>query len=633
MRRDKTSGGATDLGGGAKVLYEDADMVVVDKPAGMISGKPDDQTGKTLFHLVKRYVGATPPPRPDRAHREAPAGAAGREMNQRAWIIHRLDRDVSGLLVFAKTHTAYLALKDQLQRRQVQRRYLAVVARQMPLTPAGQWKWIDAFLEDSGPGTRVRVAQPRQMETRRRRGAEAPERAITYYRVIAAAGGRSLLAVRLETGRKHQIRAHLAFEGHPILGDRLYGRGRESIGRLSLHAWELAFAHPATGQEMQFLAPPPAGFLDKVGSVHEVLQREAKEAAVAAAGAVVAPSAAMSPQRGKNVADRGAVAAPSAATSPQTGRHVAAKSAATAPSAKAPGAAPASAKAPSKGWDHVAGWYEDLISGHRSDYHEELIIPGVLRLLAPQKGRLVLDLACGEGMLCRKLAELGVHGVGIDASKRLIDAAARLSTPLPEYIRPLFITGDVRALEELGELAGRESSFDAAVSVLALMNMDPIEPVLRGAGRLLKIGGTFTAVIMHPAFRAPGQTSWGFEYPPGHLPKRERRKLGRKSAGPGEPAAQMHQYRRVEAYLSPMQREIVMNPGAAAHGQEAVTTLTFHRPLQAYIQAFAQAGLLVDALEEWPSHRQTDGGPFAAEHDRARREIPMFLALRGRRVK
>jgi hypothetical protein len=92
------------------------------------------------------------------------------------------------------------------------------------------------------------------------------------------------------------------------------------------------------------------------------------------------------------------------------------------------------------------------------------------------------------------------------------------------------------------------------------------------------------------------------------------------------------QYRRVDAYLSVASRPIVMNPGQVAAGAPAVTTVTWHRPIQAYVSAFAAAGLLVDALEEWPSHRQSEPGPRAAEEDRARREIPMFLAIRGRRV-
>ena len=604
MRRDKTTRDSVALPGGASVIHEDAELLVVDKPAGMIAGKPDDQTGKTLFHLIKQHV-------------KAQGGHGRGEEGQRAWIIHRLDRDVSGLLVFAKTHTAYLALKDQLKRRQVQRRYLAVVAGEMPITPAGQWQWIDAFLEDAGPGKRVRLVRPPKGMGPRRPAAAKPAgeaglRAITYYRVLAAGRGRSLLAVRLETGRKHQIRAHLAGEGHPIVSDRLYGGRHEPYGRLALHAWELAFAHPTTGQPAHFLAPPPAGFLEQVGVAAGVLQREAEEPA-----AEVAP-----PRR-------------------EAGPAVSARrEAAAAPKAKRKGEA---------GWDHVAGWYEELVTRHRSDYHEELVLPGVLRLLAPQPGQRVLDIACGEGLLCRHLAGLGCRCVGVDAAEHLVQTARRLAAPLAADMRPEFLVGDVRRLLELPDLARRQGAFDAATCVLSLMNMDPFEPAVRAAAALLAPGGSYVAIIMHPAFRAAGQTSWGYErIEPGEPQARAEPKSGPKpqrkpQRGPQRPGRRgeradrpepvpMHQYRRVDAYLSPAHQSILMNPGAAAHGKPAITTITWHRPIQTYIKAFAEAGLLIDALEEWPSHRSSQPGPHAAEHDRARREIPMFLAMRGRRV-
>jgi hypothetical protein len=92
------------------------------------------------------------------------------------------------------------------------------------------------------------------------------------------------------------------------------------------------------------------------------------------------------------------------------------------------------------------------------------------------------------------------------------------------------------------------------------------------------------------------------------------------------------QYRRVDGYLSSGSKEIVMNPGAAASGKEPVVTMTYHRPIQAYINALGHAGFAVDAMEEWPSVRQSQPGPRAAEENRARREIPMFLALRAVRL-
>jgi hypothetical protein len=134
--------------------------------------------------------------------------------------------------------------------------------------------------------------------------------------------------------------------------------------------------------------------------------------------------------------------------------------------------------------------------------------------------------------------------------------------------------------------------------------------VLTGVATALRPGGVLVAVIPHPAFRAARQTSWGFE-----------------KTGSGD----VHQYRRVDGYLSPAQARIVHNPGAVASGARPVETWTFHRPLETYVRACADAGLLVDRLEEWPSVRRSTG-PRAREENRARREIPLFLALRARRI-
>jgi hypothetical protein len=138
--------------------------------------------------------------------------------------------------------------------------------------------------------------------------------------------------------------------------------------------------------------------------------------------------------------------------------------------------------------------------------------------------------------------------------------------------------------------------------------MDPLAPVMQAVAAALKPGGTFVWVITHPAFRAPGQSDWAWD------PKTAR------------------QYRRIDGYLSPGQKPIDMNPGKAARGEQTATTWTFHRPLQTYVEALARAGMLVDRLEEWPSLRASTSGPRAAEENRARREIPLFLGVRARKL-
>lgn len=216
--------------------------------------------------------------------------------------------------------------------------------------------------------------------------------------------------------------------------------------------------------------------------------------------------------------------------------------------------------------------------------------------------------------------------VGIDASGKLIESARRGGAVDP---RQHFEIGDVRALD-LAALGG-PSSFDAVTCVMAMMNIDPLEPMIGAAGQLLRPGGCFVGVILHPAFRAPGQTAWGWTGEGGATragpPRRVvRSRDGQKSLVQGP---ETRQFRRVDAYLTPARREIVMNPGAASEGRLAVTTTTHHRPIQTYVALLASAGLLIDAIEEWSSPRQSAPGPGAEEENRIRREIPMFLAIRA----
>jgi SAM-dependent methyltransferase len=283
----------------------------------------------------------------------------------------------------------------------------------------------------------------------------------------------------------------------------------------------------------------------------------------------------------------------------------------------------------SSSWDHVAEWYDQLVGERGSDHHERVILPGTLRLLGDVRGRRILDVACGQGILCRRLAALGASVSGTDASPRLIALAKR-----QEGERPIdYFVGDAR---RLGDAV--PGTFDAVTCIMALMNIDPLGPVMEGIASKLAPSGMFVAVMLHPAFRAPGQTSWGWEENKaaegawrGSSAERDRPDRGRRKPGQSKPreVSDVRQYRRVDGYLSPGEREIVMNPGRVASGAKAITTLTYHRPIQSYVSALASAGLLVEALEEWPSLRTSQPGPRAAEENRIRREIPMFLAIRA----
>ncbi len=242
-------------------------------------------------------------------------------------------------------------------------------------------------------------------------------------------------------------------------------------------------------------------------------------------------------------------------------------------------------------WDQAAAWYDNLVGTRGTDFHKKIILPGVHRLLALKKGSRVLDLACGQGVLSRFLAQKGMKVEGVDASEELIRfARGRSKTGVRYHI------GDAR-----DEAAVPENRFDGIACILALQNMEELEPVFDNVFRGLKPGGRFVMVVTHPCFRIPRQSHWGWD---------EEKKL---------------EYRRVDRYASEISIPIVTPPIATSK----VFTLTYHRPLQSYFTALAEAGLLVDGLEEWVSNKTSEPGKRAKAENRARKEIPLFLAIRA----
>lgn len=209
------------------VAYEDDHLVVVDKPAGISmhpgAGAP---TGTLVGQLVT-------------------LGATGGEDPDRPGIVHRLDRDTSGLLVVARSDTAFVALQDAIRKREVAREYLALV-KGRPRSRAGR---IDAP-----------IGRDRRDPTRRSLDTEEPRDAVTWFEVVETMRQRALLDVRLETGRTHQIRVHLAAIDLPVSGDVTYGVPSDlGLERQFLHAHRLRFAHPVTGAEIALESPLPNG--------------------------------------------------------------------------------------------------------------------------------------------------------------------------------------------------------------------------------------------------------------------------------------------------------------------------------------------------------------------------------------
>lgn len=242
-------------------------------------------------------------------------------------------------------------------------------------------------------------------------------------------------------------------------------------------------------------------------------------------------------------------------------------------------------------WGKVAVWYDDLVGDQGSEYHREVIFPGVVRMLRLQSGEKVLDVACGQGAFCRLLAEKGASVSGMDAAAPLVNIARERGPASISYG-----VGDARKLDFLSE-----NHFDAVVCILAIQNIDQLAPVFAGIARTLKPAGRFVMAMMHPAFRGPKFTSWGWD------------------------AAAGVQFRRTDRYLLPRKEPIFTHPGQ----KTGEYTWEFHRPLQNYVRALRGAGLYVDSLEEWPSHKNSDSGPRAPAENQARREIPMFLAIRA----
>jgi RluA family pseudouridine synthase len=206
-----------------RVVHEDRDILVVDKPAGLLTSTVPREKRPTLLAAVRQYVKI-------------------REPRARVGLIHRLDRDASGLLVFSKNNDAYVSLKRQFLKHSVDRIYLALVHG----VPTPREGTIVSLLTERADGT---VHSTRDV----RRG----ERAITHYQTLEQRKGTSLVRVRLETGKKHQIRVHLAERGVPIVNDPIYGGENEmSNGRLMLAAVELMLDHPRTGRRLTFRADP-----------------------------------------------------------------------------------------------------------------------------------------------------------------------------------------------------------------------------------------------------------------------------------------------------------------------------------------------------------------------------------------
>ena len=214
-----------ELMAGVKMMYEDDDIIVIDKPPGLLSIATEEEKERTAFRILNDYVRENNP-------------------KSRVFIVHRLDRETSGVMLFAKSEAVKQRLQDNWKELILERSYVVLVEGQVKEEKGTIKNW----LKESSTKTMF-VSRPGDGLV-----------SVTHYQVIEKSSLYSLLAVQLETGRKNQIRVHMQSIGHSVVGDRRYGGKRSPIDRLGLHARILAFTHPVTGETLRFETAIPAKF-------------------------------------------------------------------------------------------------------------------------------------------------------------------------------------------------------------------------------------------------------------------------------------------------------------------------------------------------------------------------------------
>jgi tRNA pseudouridine32 synthase/23S rRNA pseudouridine746 synthase/23S rRNA pseudouridine1911/1915/1917 synthase len=211
---------------GVALLYEDADVIVVDKPCGLLTMGTERDKSRTVHSVLNDYVRKGNP-----------------KSRNRIYIVHRLDRDTSGILLFAKSEQAKLFLQSDWDN--TSKIYLTAVFGHLD-QPRGT---ISSYLAENSALKVYSTPDPARGKLSH-----------TAYTLIKERNGLSLLQIKLLTGRKHQIRVHFAEAGHPVVGDRKYGSGQTSYANLALHAHSIAFSHPVSGKRLQFETPIPNFF-------------------------------------------------------------------------------------------------------------------------------------------------------------------------------------------------------------------------------------------------------------------------------------------------------------------------------------------------------------------------------------
>lgn len=212
---------------GLKIVFEDSDLIVIEKSSGLLSMASDTEKSKTAYNILSEYVKRFDP-------------------KNLIFIVHRLDRDTSGLMMFAKSKRVQEAMQEAWKEAIVERSYVVVVEGTVEQTEGTITSW----LKENKAMVMFSSQTP-----------DDGQKAVTHYKVLKAEKQFSLLDVKLETGRKNQIRVHMKDLGYPVTGDKKYGAKLNPIGQMGLHARVLAFKHPVSGKSYRFDTPIPGKFL------------------------------------------------------------------------------------------------------------------------------------------------------------------------------------------------------------------------------------------------------------------------------------------------------------------------------------------------------------------------------------
>lgn len=239
-------------------------------------------------------------------------------------------------------------------------------------------------------------------------------------------------------------------------------------------------------------------------------------------------------------------------------------------------------------WEKVAPWYDKSVGEKGHYYHQSVIIPNLLRLIAKSSHVKLLDLGCGQAVLSRSLPD-EFHYCGVDLSESLIQSAKQRSRNKNHQFL-------IRDLSENIELP--EKDFTHATMLLSLQNIPhPLSALKNGAAHLQE-GGRLILVLNHPCFRIPRQSSWEID---------EKKKL---------------QFRRLDRYLTPLEVPIAAHPGSDKSEQ----TISYHFPLSSYTSMLQEAGFVIELMEEWCSDKESVGKAAKMENF-SRKEFPLFLAV------